>query len=201
MCTSPNEVICHGIPDQRVLLDGDIINLDISLYHDGHHGDVNETYYVGDRSKNDPDSVRVVEAARECLDQAIKAVKPGVLFREFGNIIEKQAKGSGCSVVRAYCGHGINQFFHCPPDILHYAKNRAVGVVKPGMTFTIEPMIALGSFHDVTWPDNWTATTIDGKRTAQFGMEHISRTACSLQLARYSLLVTSPKHYVLNEVC
>ncbi|KAJ9130824.1 Methionine aminopeptidase [Pleurostoma richardsiae] len=168
MCTSPNEVICHGIPDQRVLLDGDIINLDISLYHDGYHGDLNETYYVGDRAKNDPDSVRVVETARVCLDEAIKAVKPGTLFRDFGNIIAKRAKESGCSVVRAYCGHGINRLFHCPPDILHYARNRTVGAVKPGMTFTIEPMIVLGDYHDVTWPDNWTSTTVDGKRSAQF---------------------------------
>ncbi|KAK3380795.1 peptidase M24, structural domain-containing protein [Podospora didyma] len=167
-CTSVNEVICHGIPDQRVLLDGDIINLDVSLYYDGHHGDVNETYYVGDRAITDPDSVRVVEAARVCLDEAIKMVKPGVLFREFGNIIEKKAKDRGCNVVRTYCGHGINHLFHCPPDVLHYARNKGVGVVKSGMAFTIEPMVTLGSHKDVTWPDRWTATTADGRRTAQF---------------------------------
>lgn len=169
MCVSLNEVICHGIPDQRVLLDGDIINLDISLYYEGYHGDLNETYYVGYKARSDPDSVRVVETARECLEEAIQAVKPGALFRDFGNIKEKKASQSGCSVIRAYCGHGINDKFHCPPDILHYGKNKGVGVAKPGMTFTIEPMVALGSYHDVTWPDNWTATTIDGKRTAQFG--------------------------------
>ncbi|TEA18578.1 Methionine aminopeptidase 1 [Colletotrichum sidae] len=168
VCTSLNEVICHGIPDQRVLLDGDILNIDVTLYHEGYHGDLNETYYVGDRAKADPDAVRVVEASRDCLDAAIAAVKPGTLIREFGNIIEKIAKERNCSVIRTYCGHGINSLFHCPPNVPHYAKNKTVGECKPGMTFTIEPMIALGKYRDITWPDNWTSTTIDGKKTAQF---------------------------------
>lgn len=111
----------------------------------------------------------MVEAARECLDEAIKLVKPGALFRDFGNAIEPHAKSKNCSVIRTYVGHGINSVFHGPPNIPHYAKNKAVGECKPGMTFTIEPMIALGKYRDVTWPDNWTSTTIDGKLTAQFG--------------------------------
>ncbi|ESZ97245.1 methionine aminopeptidase [Sclerotinia borealis F-4128] len=168
VCTSVNEVICHGIPDRRVLKDGDILNIDVTLYHGGFHGDLNETYYIGDKAKADPDTVRVVEAARECLDEAIKIVKPGVLFREFGDIIEKRAKESKCSVIKAYCGHGINSLFHCAPNIPHYAKNKAVGAAKPGMCFTIEPMIALGTHKDKTWPDNWTSVTQDGKKTAQF---------------------------------
>jgi methionyl aminopeptidase len=110
-----------------------------------------------------------VEAARECLDEAIKLVKPGGLFREYGKVIEKHAKTKNCSVIRAYCGHGINSLFHCLPNIPHYAKNKAVGAAKPGMCFTIEPMIALGSYGDETWPDNWTSVTRDGQRTAQFG--------------------------------
>ncbi|KAI5857345.1 methionine aminopeptidase [Durotheca rogersii] len=167
-CTSVNEVICHGIPDQRVLVDGDIINLDVSLYHGGYHSDLNETYYVGDKAKANPDAVRVVETARECLDEAAKLIKPGTLIREFGNIIEKHAKSRNCSVIRTYCGHGVNSLFHCPPSIPHYGRNKAVGECKPGMTFTIEPMIALGKYRDITWPDNWTSTTIDGKLTAQF---------------------------------
>ncbi|GAB1317691.1 Methionine aminopeptidase 1 [Madurella fahalii] len=185
VCTSVNEVICHGIPDKRVLLDGDIVNLDVTLYHEGYHGDLNETYYVGDRAKADPDSVRVVETARECLEEAIKLVKPGTLFRDFGNVIEAHAKSKNCSVIRTYVGHGINSIFHCPPNIPHYAKNKAVGECKPGMTFTIEPMIALGKFRDVTWPDNWTSTTIDGKRTAQF--EHtllVTETGVEILTAR-----------------
>ncbi|KAI1000122.1 Methionine aminopeptidase 1 [Podosphaera aphanis] len=168
VCTSPNEVICHGIPDQRVLLDGDILNIDVTLYHGGYHGDLNETYYIGDKAKADPDSVRVVEAARESLDQAIAIVKPGTLFREFGNVIEKHAKSQGCSVIKSYCGHGINTLFHCAPSIPHYAKSKIAGAAKEGMCFTIEPMIALGTHKDKTWPDNWTSVTQDGKRTAQF---------------------------------
>lgn len=161
-------MICHGIPDQRPLEDGDIVNLDISVYYDGFHSDLNETYYVGERALSDPDSIRVVEAARECLEEAIKIIKPGTAFRDFGNVIEKHAKTKGCSVIKTYCGHGVNQLFHTTPTIPHYAKNKAVGTCKPGMTFTIEPMIALGTYRDQTWPDDWTSVTQDGKRTAQF---------------------------------
>lgn len=168
MCTSVNEVICHGIPDQRKLIDGDIINLDVSLYHEGYHGDLNETYYVGDKALADRDSVRVVETARECLDEAIKLVKPGMAFRDPGTVIEKHAKSKGCSVIKTYCGHGVNSLFHCAPNVPHYAKNKAVGIAKPGMTFTIEPMISLGTYKDKTWPDDWTSVTQDGSRTAQF---------------------------------
>jgi len=184
-CTSVNEVICHGIPDQRILLDGDILNIDISIYHEGYHADLNETYYIGERAKADPDNVLVVETARECLEKAIKEVKPGVLIREFGNIIEKHAKKMNCSVIRTYTGHGINTLFHCAPNVPHYAKNKTVGECKPGMTFTIEPMIALGKYRDVTWPDNWTSTTVDGKRTAQF--EHtllVTEDGCEILTAR-----------------
>ena len=151
-----------------MLLEGDIVNLDVSLYHEGFHGDLNETYYVGAKAQADPDSVRVVEAARECLDEAIKLVKPGMAFRDPGTVIEKHAKSKNCGVVRTYCGHGVNSDFHCAPNVPHYAKNKAVGVAKPGMTFTIEPMISLGSHKDKTWPDNWTSVTSDGSRTAQF---------------------------------
>ncbi|KAF2653535.1 methionine aminopeptidase [Lophiostoma macrostomum CBS 122681] len=168
VCTSPNEVICHGIPDQRVLQDGDILNIDVTLYHGGFHGDLNETYYIGDKALADPDSVRVTETARECLDKAIDLVKPGMLIRDPGNVIEKHAKSRNCSVIKTYCGHGINQLFHCAPNVPHYAKNKAVGQAKPGMCFTIEPMISLGTHKDKTWPDDWTSVTQDGTRTAQF---------------------------------
>ncbi|KAI9757534.1 MAG: Methionine aminopeptidase 1 [Lichina confinis] len=168
VCTSPNEVICHGIPDQRVLLDGDILNIDVTLYHQGYHGDLNETYYVGDRARADPETVRVVETARECLEAAVALVKPGMLFRDPGTIIEKHARARCCTVVKTYCGHGINQLFHCAPSIPHYAKNKAVGTAKPGMCFTIEPMISLGTHRDKTWPDDWTSVTADGRLSAQF---------------------------------
>jgi len=168
VCTSVNETICHGIPDQRVLQDGDIVNIDVTLYHGGFHGDLNETYYVGDKAKANPDTVRVVETARECLEEAIAIVKPGMTFREIGKVIEEHAKSRQTSVVRTYCGHGINSLFHCAPSIPHYAKNKAVGTAKPGMCFTIEPMINLGTYKDITWNDNWTSTTADGKLSAQF---------------------------------
>ncbi|GAB7366502.1 hypothetical protein MBLNU230_g8494t1 [Neophaeotheca triangularis] len=168
VCTSVNEVICHGIPDARPLKDGDILNIDISLYHGGFHSDLNETFYVGPSAAQNPDNVRVVEAARDCLSESIKLVKPGALFRDYGNTIERVAKAAGCQVVKTYCGHGVNQLFHCAPNVPHYAKNKAVGEAKPGMCFTIEPMITLGSYRDKTWPDDWTSVTSDGKRTAQF---------------------------------
>jgi methionyl aminopeptidase len=165
-----NEVICHGIPDQRVLKDGDILNIDISVYHGGFHADLNETFYVGDRALANPDAVRVTETARECLEKAIEIVKPGTLFREYGNVIEKHAKSKNCSVIRTYCGHGVGKLFHCAPNVPHYAKNKATGTAKPGMCFTIEPMISVGTHRDKTWPDEWTSVTQDGSLTAQFGM-------------------------------
>jgi methionyl aminopeptidase len=163
-------VVCHGIPDQRVLLDGDIVNLDISLYHGGYHADLNETYYVGDKAKADPDAVIIIETTRECLDKAIELVKPGTPIRDFGKVIEKHAKSRKCSVVTTWGGHGINTEFHPPPWIPHYSKNKGVGVCKPGMTFTIEPILALGNPREVYWPDKWTNATVDGKWTAQFGV-------------------------------
>nr|POF24702.1 methionine aminopeptidase 1 [Quercus suber] len=186
VCTSPNEVICHGIPDHRPLQDGDILNIDVTLYHGGFHGDLNETYYIGDTASQNPDNVRVVECARDCLEESIKLVKPGALFRDYGNTIEKVAKSRSCGVVKTYCGHGINQLFHCAPNVPHYAKNKAVGEAKPGMCFTIEPMITLGTHKDKTWPDDWTSVTADGSRTAQF--EHtllVTETGVEVLTARF----------------
>jgi len=166
VCTSVNEVICHGIPDQRKLQEGDILNIDVTLFYEGYHGDLNETYPVG---IVDDDSKKLIRTARECLDEAIKLCKPGALFRDLGKTIEPIARSNGCAVVRTYTGHGINDLFHCSPNVPHYAKNKAVGTMKPGMVFTIEPMINLGhNWGEVHWPDNWTATTVDGKKSAQF---------------------------------
>ncbi|KAF4615225.1 hypothetical protein D9613_003039 [Agrocybe pediades] len=159
LCTSVNEVICHGIPDKRKLREGDIINL-------GFHADLNETYPVGEI---DEDSKRLIRTTRQSLDEAIKICKPGALFRDIGKAIEPVARANGCATVRSYTGHGVNDLFHATPNIPHYAKNKAVGTMKPGQCFTIEPMLNLGTnWGDVHWPDNWTATTIDGKRSAQF---------------------------------
>lgn len=164
-CTSVNEVICHGIPDARELQEGDICNVDITVYHDGYHGDLNETFFVG---KVDENSRRLVQVAYECMMKGISIVHPGERYRNVGNEIQKHAQANGFSVVRTYCGHGINQLFHTVPNVPHYAKNKAIGVMKPGHTFTIEPMINEGNWRDVTWPDKWTAVTVDGKRSAQF---------------------------------
>ncbi|RLW00849.1 hypothetical protein DV515_00008446 [Chloebia gouldiae] len=181
-CTSVNEVICHGIPDRRPLQEGDIVNVDITVYRNGYHGDLNETFYVGEV---DEGARRLVQTTYECLMQAIDAVKPGVRYRELGNIIQKHAQANGFSVVRSYCGHGIHKLFHTAPNVPHYAKNKAVGVMKPGHVFTIEPMICEGGWQDETWPDGWTAVTRDGKRSAQF--EHtllVTDTGCEILTRR-----------------
>lgn len=130
-----------------------------------YHADLNETYCVGNV---DADGRRVVETAFDCLAQALEKVKAGTLYRDLGNVIEKTAKQQKCSVVRTYCGHGIGSMFHTIPNVPHYAKNKAKGVMKAGHVFTIEPMINLGNPGDKTWDDDWTSVTTDGKRSAQF---------------------------------
>ena len=165
LCTSVNEVICHGIPDSRPLEEGDIVNLDVTIFLDGMHGDTNATFPVG---TVDQDSARVIDVARRCLDRGIAAVKPGVAIREVGRAIEPYAKAHGCSVVRAYCGHGIGERFHTTLMVPHHDDPKATTVLEPGMTFTIEPMINLGTWRALVWDDGWTAVTADGSRSAQF---------------------------------
>lgn len=165
VCTSINEIICHGIPDSRELQEGDIVNLDVSCYIDGVHGDVNEMVFIG---KPDADSVRLVHCTFECLMAAIATVAPDNLYKHCGDAIEARAARSNCSVVRTYSGHGVGAMFHTSPTIAHYANNKSPGVMQVGHVFTIEPMINLGTWQDVTWPDNWTSSTKDGKRSAQF---------------------------------
>ncbi|KAK6587693.1 methionine aminopeptidase with MYND finger at N-terminus [Cryptosporidium xiaoi] len=164
-CTSVNEVICHGIPDFRELEEGDIINVDITVYYKGVHGDLNETFPVG---KVDMESTKLMKVAYQCLEESIKICKPGTMYREIGNLIQSICDKNGLSVVRTYCGHGIGTLFHCAPNVPHYKNNKAVGKMKPGHVFTIEPMINIGRYEDITWPDDWTSVTIDGKRSAQF---------------------------------
>uniref|UniRef100_A0A7S1XFD4 Methionine aminopeptidase n=1 Tax=Compsopogon caeruleus TaxID=31354 RepID=A0A7S1XFD4_9RHOD len=165
-CTSVNEVICHGIPDDRPLQDGDIVNIDVTLYHGGFHGDLNETFLVGDSV--DDSSKALIRSAYDCLMAGIGIVRPGTLIREIGAEVERIAKANKHSVVRSYCGHGIHRLFHCAPNVPHYKKNKSVGICKPGQIFTIEPMINAGGSQDETWPDKWTSVTVDGKRSAQF---------------------------------
>ncbi|KAK1441854.1 methionine aminopeptidase [Babesia gibsoni] len=165
LCTSVNEVVCHGIPDGRPLEEGDIINIDISVYLNGVHSDLNETYFVGEV---DEESRRLVKGTYTALMETIKQCKPGMYYREIGNFINQIADEHKLSVVRTYCGHGVGPEFHSLPNIPHYRKNKAIGVLKPGHVFTIEPMLNLGTYRDVKWPDDWTAVTADGKRSAQF---------------------------------
>ena len=183
VCTSVNEVICHGIPDYREIQDGDIVNIDVTTYNrGGYHGDLNETFCVGNV---DADGQRLVQTSFECLSAALSMVKPGTLYRDLGTTIEQVAKANKCSVVRTYCGHGIGQLFHTTPNIPHYHKNKAKGTMKVGHVFTVEPMINLGSANDVTWGDNWTAVTSDGKRSSQF--EHtvvVTDAGCEILTAR-----------------
>jgi len=166
VCTSVNEVICHGIPDYREVQDGDIVNIDVTTFNrGGYHGDLNETFLVGNC---DEDAKRLVETSFDCLAAALDRVKPGTLYRDLGTVIHKTASKNKCSVVRTYCGHGIGSLFHTIPNIPHYHKNKAKGTMKAGHVFTIEPMINLGNPGDFTWGDNWTAVTTDGKRSSQF---------------------------------
>jgi methionyl aminopeptidase len=165
LCTSVNEVICHGIPDDRKLRDGEIVNLDITIFREGVHGDCSETVLVGNV---DEASRRLVEVTRECLHRGIAAVKPGQPINMVGKAIEEHATRHGYGVVRAFVGHGIGTEFHTLPNVLHYYDPKDRFVIEEGMTFTIEPMITAGSWRHRMWDDGWTAVTADLSRTAQF---------------------------------
>ena len=165
LCSSVNEVICHGIPDDRPLADGDIVNIDITAYIDEVHGDTNKTYLVGDV---DQESRLLVERTLEATMRAIRAVKPGRQINVIGRVIESYAKRFGYGVVRDFTGHGVGPAFHDGLIIPHYDDPRFDTVIKPGMTFTIEPMLTLGTADWDMWEDGWTVTTQDKSRTAQF---------------------------------
>ena len=165
VCTSVNEVICHGIPDSTVLRNGDIINLDVTCFLDGVHGDTNATFFVGDVDDTNRKLVRVTE---ECMWKGIGAVKPDRPLSDIGRAIEDHAHKHKYGVVRSFIGHGIGEQFHTDIQVLHYYDARNNMIMKPGMVFTIEPMITLGTWQHKMWDDDWTAVTADGKRTAQF---------------------------------
>lgn len=166
LCTSVNEVICHGIPDSTVLEDGDIVNLDITAYVGGVHGDTNATFLVGDV---DEDSRLLVERTREALERGIKAVAPGRQINVIGRVIEKYASRFGYGVVREYTGHGVGPAFHTGLVVPHYdAAPEYATVMEPGMVFTIEPMLDLGTPEWEMWDDGWTVVTADRSRSAQF---------------------------------
>jgi methionyl aminopeptidase len=164
-CTSLNEVICHGIPDSTVIQDGDIVNIDVTAYIDGVHGDTNATYLSGNVSE---ENRLLVERTEESLRRAIKAVAPGRQLNVIGRVIESYAKRFDYGVVRDYTGHGIGRTFHSGLVVLHYDEPSVTTVLEKGMTFTIEPMITLGGIDWEQWDDGWTVTTKDKSWTAQF---------------------------------
>ena len=165
LCTSVNEVICHGIPDSTSLDDGDIVNIDITAYKNGVHGDTNATFFAGEPS----DDVRLlVERTREAMNRGVKAVAPGRQVNVIGRAIESYAKRFGYGVVRDYTGHGVGEQFHSGLIIPHYDTDRFTDVMEVGMVFTIEPMLTLGSQDWELWSDDWTVLTRDRSVTAQF---------------------------------
>ena len=166
ICTSLNDVICHGIPSEKdVLKEGDILNIDITTYLNKFHGDTNKTFYVGEVS----DEVKkLVEITYLCMREGIKQVRPGAHIGDIGAIIQEIAHDHGYSVVEEYCGHGIGREFHEEPQVVHVGKRGTGPEIKPGMTFTIEPMINLGKRYCKVLKDGWTVKTKDGKKSAQF---------------------------------
>jgi len=180
LCTSLNEVICHGIPDDTVIADGDIVNVDITAYIGGVHGDTNATFLAGNV---DEESRLLVQRTREAMMRGISVVAPGRPLNAIGRVIESYARRFGYGVVRDFTGHGIGTTFHSGLVVPHFDDPETDLVMEPGMTFTIEPMLTLGTIEYDVWPDGWTAVTRDRKRTAQF--EH-------------TVLVTESGHEILT---
>ncbi|MDA0978625.1 MAG: type I methionyl aminopeptidase [Proteobacteria bacterium] len=166
ICTSVNHVVCHGIPsDDKTLKDGDIINVDVTLIKDGYHGDTSKTFVVG---KAGVLAERLTRVCQECLYLGIQAVRPGGRLGDIGHAIQTHAEENRFSIVREYCGHGIGRVFHDEPQVLHYGRAGTGPELKPGMTFTIEPMINAGKAAVKLLPDQWTVVTKDHKLTAQW---------------------------------
>ena len=165
VCTSVNHVVCHGIPSDKKLKDGDIINVDVTSIMDGWHGDTSKTFFVGTPKIR---ARKVTEVARKALDIGISVVKPGATLGDIGHAIQTYVEAEKCSVVREYCGHGIGRVFHEEPQILHYGKPRQGLTLEKGMVFTIEPMVNIGKAGVKVLRDNWTVVTRDKSLSAQF---------------------------------
>ncbi|MBW1714605.1 MAG: type I methionyl aminopeptidase [Deltaproteobacteria bacterium] len=165
VCTSVNTVICHGIPDETILKDGDIVNVDVTPVLNGYYADVSKTFFVGTPGK---DAQKIVAVARECLRRGVRQAIPGNRIGDIGCAIQRYAEGQGCSVVREYVGHGVGFDFHEPPQVPHFGKKNQGLTLVPGMVFTIEPMINLGKHNLHVLPDHWTVVTDDGSLSAQF---------------------------------
>jgi methionyl aminopeptidase len=168
ICTSINNVVCHGIPSDKLLKKGDIVNIDITIIKDGYHGDTSKMFIIG---KSSVKAQRICRVAQECMYIGIEKVKPGIHLGEIGRAIGEHANNNNCSVVRDYCGHGIGTAFHTEPQVLHYDDGKVIKspILEAGMTFTIEPMINLGGYEVSTSKvDGWTVTTKDRSLSAQW---------------------------------
>ncbi len=165
ICTSVNHQVCHGIPGERILKEGDIVNIDVTVIKDSYHGDTSKMFFVGEPSLI---AKRVTQTSYECMRLGIEMVKPGVRLGDIGHAIQSHAEGNNCSVVREYCGHGIGRVFHEDPQVLHYGQPGTGMALQPGMTFTIEPMINAGKREVKLLPDQWTVVTKDHSLSAQW---------------------------------
>ncbi len=165
ICTSVNHVICHGIPGEKVLKDGDIINIDITVLKNGWHGDTSKMFQVGTPTIK---GQRISDIAHQCMVTGIEMVRPGIRLGDIGHAIQRVAESQGCSVVREYCGHGIGRIFHEDPQVLHYGRPDSGEMLVPGMVFTIEPMVNLGRRETRLMPDGWTVITKDRSLSAQW---------------------------------
>ena len=164
-CTSTNHVVCHGIPSDKVLKEGDIVNVDVTAYKEGWHGDTSRMFKIGEISIK---AEKLIETTYQSMMQAIKIVKEGIQLGDIGSTIQNHVEAQGFSVVQDFCGHGIGQVFHKEPNILHYGKKGTGEKIKAGMIFTIEPMINIGNYETKTLNDGWTAVTKDKSLSAQF---------------------------------
>ncbi len=164
-CTSANHIVCHGIPKDKVLNEGDIVNVDVTVLKDGWHGDTSRMYFVGEVSTK---ANYLVKTTYEALDKSIKILKNDIHLGDIGSVIQKYVEKKGFSVVRDFCGHGVGKNFHEPPNILHYGEEKTGNKLKTGMIFTIEPMINEGQYETKVLNDGWTAVTKDKKLSAQF---------------------------------
>ena len=164
-CTSSNHIVCHGIPSEKILKDGDIVNVDVTALKNGWHGDTSRTFEIGEVSIK---AQKLVRTTYEAMMKSIKIIKEGIHLGDIGSVIQNHVEAEGFSVVRDFCGHGIGQKFHEKPNILHYGKPGAGEKIKSGMIFTIEPMINTGNFETKTLNDGWTAVTKDKSLSAQF---------------------------------
>ncbi len=182
ICTSVNHQVCHGIPGDRALKSGDIINVDITVIKDGYHGDTSRMFFVGDPTII---AKRVVRISYECMMLGIEMIRPGIRLGDIGYAIQRHAEANNCSVVREYCGHGIGREFHEEPQVLHYGTPNTGEVLEPGMIFTVEPMINVGKRHVKVMPDKWTVVTKDRSLSAQW--EH-------------TVLVTDTGHDILTRL-